>query len=288
MRAHIRSINTIESHYYRSTSKRKYIEAGLSVPKLYNMYKTSEHFNATIKQSNYTKIFTEFNFGFHVPTKDRCDTCTIYEKTKELRQENSDESVIANEAIEQKQVSHIRRNKSAHQNKDIDKECLNGLRTITFDLQQVLTAPQLFNGSAYYKRQLNCYNLTIYELQTKRGFCYTWHEGEAARGTNEIGSCLNYLTMVETEGDVKKVVMYSDICGGQNRNKIFSTSIIHFLAKSTNVKTLQQKYFESGHSHMECNSMRSVIEGSFKNKEVDIPCGYIQHMKSIHRNRDNQ
>ena len=44
---------------------------------------------------------------------------------------------------------------------------------VTFDLQQVLTAPKLAIGSAYYKRKLNIYNLTIYDMQTKDGYCYT-------------------------------------------------------------------------------------------------------------------
>lgn len=287
VKAHISSINTIESHYCRATTKRKYFEAGLSVPKLYQMYKTSDHFHPIIKQSYYNKVFTEdFNIGFHVPTKDRCDTCTTYEKTKELSQdENSNVPAVLIETLEEKQISHIRRKKSAQETKEMDKQRTDGLRTITFDLQQVLTAPRLFNGAAYYKRKLNCYNLTVYELQTKRGFCYTWHEGEASRGTNEISSCLvKYLNRIDSEGGVTKVIMYSDTCGGQNRNKIFCTSMIHFLTTSTNINTIEHKYFESGHSHMECDSMHSAIERSFKNKEVDLPCGYIQHMISARSN----
>ena len=34
---------------------------------------------------------------------------------------------------------------------------------------------------------------------------------------------------------------------------------------------------------MECDSMHSVIEKSFKNKEVDLPSDYIQHMKLARR-----
>lgn len=34
---------------------------------------------------------------------------------------------------------------------------------------------------------------------------------------------------------------------------------------------------------MECDSMHSAIEKAFKNKEVDLPCGFIEHMKQARR-----
>ena len=54
--------------------------------------------------------------------------------------------------------------------KDKNKE---EILAVTFDLQQVLTAPKPFAGNSYYKRKLNVYNLTIYELRTGAGYCYT-------------------------------------------------------------------------------------------------------------------
>lgn len=78
--------------------------------------------------------------------------------------------------------------------------------------------------------------------------------------------------------------MCSNTCGRQNRNKIFCTSIIQVPIKSTSVKTIEHTYFESGHSYRECNSMHSAIEGSFKNQEVDLLCGYIHHMSSARSN----
>lgn len=272
VRAHIDSINRIESHYSRSTTKREYFEAGLSIPKLYRMYRESPHYNQRVKESYYAKVFTEnYNIGFHIPKKDTCDTCSSFAKMDAT--EMSDDMKL-------KQEEHNTRKEAARNHKENDKKPMPAKIAISFDLQQVLTAPRLFNGASYYKRKLNCYNLTVYELQTGRGFCYTWHEGEGARGTNEIASCVaKYLERIDEEG-YSHVVMYSDTCGGQNRNKIFSTAIIHFLSVAKNVSKIEHKYFESGHSQMECDSMHSAIEKAFKNREVDLPCGYIEHMKS--------
>lgn len=271
VKSHIESINKVESHYSRSTTKRDYFEAGLSIPKLYAMFKVSEFHRPEVKESYYAKVFNEnYNIGFHVPSKDTCDTCS------ERQKGNVIDTIESNEKFE----GHIRRKDAARNHKELDKQLSDGKISVTFDLQQVLTAPRLFNGASYYKRKLNCYNLTVYELQSNRGFCYFWHEGESGRGSNEIASCvLKYLRQVDEEGK-KHVVLFSDTCGGQNRNKIFSTALIHFIATSKNIEKIEHKYFESGHSQMECDSMHSAIERSFKNKEVDLPCGYIEHMKS--------
>lgn len=268
---HIESLNRIESHYCRSSTKREYFEAGLSISKLYNMYSESEFNNSKIKESYYAKVFNEnYNIGFHVPTKDSCDICSSFSK---LSPDDITDELRASHA------KHLQRKDTARRHKEQDKVATPGKIAVTFDLQQVLPAPRLFNGSSYYRRKLNCYNLTVYELHSQRGFCYTWHEGEGARGSNEISSCLvKYLKTVDEEG-YQHVVLYSDTCGGQNRNRIFSTAIIHFLCSASHVKLIEHKYFESGHSQMECDSMHSAIEHSFKDREIDLPCGYLNHMK---------
>lgn len=59
--------------------------------------------------------------------------------------------------------------------------------------------------------------------------------------------------------------------------------MVHFLSVSQNITKIKHKYFESGHSQMECDSMRSAIENAFNNKEVDLLCGFIEHMKQARR-----
>lgn len=61
------------------------------------------------------------------------------------------------------------------------------------------------------------------------------------------------------------------------------TAILSFLTTSVNIKNVEQKYFESGHSHMECDAMHSAIETNFRHKEVELPSDYIQCMKQARR-----
>jgi len=60
----------------------------------------------------------------------------------------------------------------------------------SFDLQKVLTAPRGESSSFYYKRKFATYNLTVYDIGKKSGYCFMWNESEAKRGANEIATCL--------------------------------------------------------------------------------------------------
>nr|CAI5824141.1 unnamed protein product [Callosobruchus analis] len=55
-----------------------------------------------------------------------------------------------------------------------------------------------------------------HNLSTKVAHMYVWNESQGSRGPQEIGTCLLHYTkhFVTTS----KLIMYSDQCGGQNRN----------------------------------------------------------------------
>ena len=269
---HINSYPKVDSHYCRATTKREYLESSLNVTKMFEAYCQMHRDGQTCKDTYYRKVFnTEFNLGFHVPSNDICDSCDMYKKKQQA-------CTVTEEDIAQHEA-HLRRKDLAEKEKLADKKRTDAL-AVTFDMQQVLTAPRLFAGVSYYKRKLNVYNLTFYELQTGQGYCYTWHEADAGRGSNEIASCLTkYLESLDKK-EYKHVILYSDTAGGQNRNRGICTAIISFLSSSKHIAKVEQKYFESGHSHMECDSMHSAIQSVFEKREVDLPCEYHGMMKA--------
>nr|CAI5835143.1 unnamed protein product [Callosobruchus analis] len=99
-----------------------------------------------------------------------------------------------------------------------------------------LPTPVLSTGICYYKRQLWTYCLGIHNLGSNEVFMYTWDESIASRGAQEVGSCiLHYIKFfVKTE----KLVMYSDQCGGQNRN-IKMVALCNYIVTS-NVSTVKE------------------------------------------------
>jgi len=83
--------------------------------------------------------------------------------------------------IENDRVQHKEREKVAMQMKSDDKKKSaldNGksFRTISFDLQAILSLP--FSGEnqlyEYYRRKLNVYNFAIFDSYKNEGYCYVW------------------------------------------------------------------------------------------------------------------
>lgn len=59
----------------------EYVEPGISLTKLYHMYRNAclQHGTPAQKISMYRQNFnSEFNMGFHIPKKVRCDLCEEY------------------------------------------------------------------------------------------------------------------------------------------------------------------------------------------------------------------
>ena len=65
----------IESHHYRAKTNKKYLEAGLSIQKMYNLYKGKciRENMPWVKSSYYRYIFNKcYNIDLHIPKTDRC------------------------------------------------------------------------------------------------------------------------------------------------------------------------------------------------------------------------
>lgn len=151
-----------------------------------------------------------------------------------------------------------------------------------FDLQEVLATPKSNESSLYYKRQLNTYNLTVYEYGTGQGYNYVWNETIAGRGSNEIGSCIwQYIRKCANEGK-KSIHLFSDSCGGQNRNKNI-LSLLWYAWNKLELDEMEHVFFVTGHSFNEGDSMHSCIERAGRNISVYTPSQWAQVIRSAKR-----
>ena len=81
---------------------------------MHNLYKQNAADPVSITQ--YRRIFeTNFNYGFHVPKKDKCGTCEGFKNMEILSEEEKD-----------KQDRHLQMKESARCEKDKDKERRRG------------------------------------------------------------------------------------------------------------------------------------------------------------------
>lgn len=105
---------------------------------------------------------------------------------------------------------------------------------------------------------------------------YVWSENVASRGGQEVASCLLKHLKSSVAENTKHVILWSDSCGGQNRNIKVTLLLKKFLSESQ-LDVIEQKFFVPGHSYNSCDRCFSLIE---KHKrfvgDIYIPDEWIQ------------
>ena len=83
----------MESHYIRSDSQREYLEEGLSISSMYELYvKWAKKNQKEVASKHYTDVFnTKFNLGFFGPKKDQCDLCEGYKNSTDEKKQGLEE-----------------------------------------------------------------------------------------------------------------------------------------------------------------------------------------------------
>lgn len=271
VKRHIEKFHTVPAHYVRKSSKRRYLDSNLSIRKMHALYLTycKSHKNKPVKASFYRYVFcTQYNLSFHKPKKDQCTACTRYNLTDK---KNKSE-------IEKEYQLHIMRKDDCYAAKKLDKERSlkeNSFQSVTFDLQSVLNLPSSKASPMFYSRKLNVFNLTIYENgHNKDAYCFLWNELNGKRGSSEIGSILlKYISSLPRI--ITELSLISDTCGGQNRNQHIA-AVLLYAVQYTHLITIEQKFLESGHTFMECDSMHTAIENYKRNRSVFTMNGWLK------------
>ncbi|CAG9773225.1 unnamed protein product [Ceutorhynchus assimilis] len=272
IRDHILTFPAVESHYCRSSSKKKYLDPTLNLSIMHNMYKSlcEEKNIPPVSLEKYRQVFKEYNVGFFKPKKDQCKIC--------LAQKNM--TGEEKEAQEETFQQHLKRKESARKTRNEDKleaKDNSTLIAFNFDLEAVLTTPKGAAGQIFYLRKLAVYNLTIYNIGNQDGICYLWDETQGKRGSNEIASCIYEYVLSNTE--IKKGRMMSDGCGSQQKNSNFAAMCMYLISVHPSLKIIDHKFFETGNTEMECDSIHSKIEQKAKHVPVYIPEGWAQGIR---------
>lgn len=275
IKEHIESFPVMESHYCRTSTKRKYLDPQLSIRKMYDLFKSSlpnpPPFNIPTEIIYRRYFYNNFNLSFFRPKKDNCLTCEKFLKSKTID--------------EHEYLAHMQRKEEAYTAKEADKKRVSeSFVSATFDLQSVLQIPSSDVSQMYYSRKLCAYNLSIYEAAApNKAFCFTWTELNGQRGSCEIGSALLQWINKLPEA-VKEISLFSDTCGGQNRNQ-FIAALGLFVTQNSSIDILQHNFLESGHSYMEVDSMHSAIETAKKYVAVYTMNDWINIFKTARSNR---
>lgn len=251
---HIHKFPRMESHFCRKSTSREYLHPDLTRKRMYDLYIEENAENGKMcSYQTYRRIFRSLNLSFHHPKKDQCTLCMSYrkgdaEKKKEL--ENS----FCTHTAEKNAVRKIK-----EKCKEVSKCYPNIVTSAVFDLQQVIQLPISNESAIFYRRRLSVFNFTIYNIGDKDCRCFLWDETISKRGANEISTCVSrYLCELDDRG-LREVNLFSDGCGGQNRNTIVFTMLLHTITKAKSLRKIHLYFFESSHGQNEGDSAHSSI-----------------------------
>ena len=104
-----------------------------------------------------------------------------------------------------------------------------------------------------------------------------WNESIASRGSHKVGSCiLKHLKEIKT--DATNLILYSDTCGGQNRNIYLVCLWLHIISSDEYSATkIDNKFMISGHSFLPNDRDFGHIEQSRKKmQQIYIPKDWEQ------------
>lgn len=266
------SLPKLESHYCRKSTQKLYLEPRFKTKsELYDVYKEDwclQHKTEALSIATLSNMFEDLNLALFSPKKDECDVCVGF-KTK-----NIEESIY---------TEHIAKKEEARTEKAEDKNSNN--KVFTMDLQSVLLCPKSNVSALYYRTKLIVHNFTIFDLGTKDGYCYLWHEGEGELNANCFSSiicdflCTKIIPQLES---TQQIILFSDGCSAQNRNCTLANALLN-LAVEKGVCIIQ-KYLEKGHTQMECDSVHSTIEQKLKGRTINVPADYVSLCKSARKN----
>lgn len=268
------------SHYSRCKNpNREYLSPDLNITKLYSLYVESEDSVSKVSKFIFSKIFNEdFNLHFRYPATDTCKKCDNF--NIQLKNVEGAEK----KKVEVEKEIHLRMAEAARKGMKDDPNINPDTTTcIAFDLMKTLPTPNISTGVAYYKRQLWTYCLGIHNLRTKKAHMYVWHEGIASRGPEEIGSCLmHYIKNFVT---TPNLIMYSDQCGGQNRNIKMAAICMYVVASSDfTPNVIDHKFLVSGHSYLPCDRDFGTIEKQKRFvSEIYVPMHWIKVISSARK-----
>lgn len=144
------SLPKVESHYYRSSSSKLYLEPIWNSVHgdLYDEYKKfcSNYNKKRYCVASFERKYRELNLSKFKPRKDQCNKCLIYKNG------NIDEDDYRN---------HLKKKETARQSKDNDKNNTeDDVLVFTLDDQAVLLCLRIQASAVYYKTKLKVHNYT--------------------------------------------------------------------------------------------------------------------------------
>lgn len=104
----------------------------------------------------------------------------------------------------------------------------------------------------------------------KKPVFYTWNEVQSGRGSNEVGSALmHFLKNFDFHENVQKIRLFSDGCGGQNKNSHMLHMLMFWMFKFApkSIKEIEYIFPVRGHSYLPADRIFGRLEKELRRHE---------------------
>lgn len=275
VREHIESFPVKYVHYYNKDASSYYLDEKLNVKIMHTLYK-QKYPDHQVKYKFYLKYFQE-NFSLSFGRK-QIDVCALCEELKiKLKNphinDNAKRAYQADIEIHKKQS-----NKFYKKLQEIENRCKNNPKVygIAFDFMQNLPLPHIPVQEVFYLRQLWLYEFCVYDLKTGKSVFYSYCEGVANKGPNEVGTFVLDYIKKNIGNDADELHLFSDGCAGQNRNHAMIRILLSLVAdQSNNIKEIQYYIPKRGHSFLPNDRMFGTAKRHIrKNDRIYTPTEY--------------
>ena len=220
---------------------------------------------------------------FYRPKSDTCKTCDSLNVRISAEKDLKAKQLLQCEL----KLHHCKAERAYQQLKEDTalSQASEDVDMITFDLQQSLPTPKLATNIVFYKRQMWTYNLGIHDCSNAKAFMFMWPESTASRGSQEVCSCvMKYLRM--RNSSASHMVVYSDACGGQNRNINVACMWMHIVSSSDFKYTvIDHKFMISGHSYLPNDrDFGNIEKANHRTQHIFVPDDWCTLVKKARRN----
>jgi hypothetical protein len=263
IKEHITSFPVKQAHY---TSKEYlYLSPDLNIKKMFMLFKEKNP-ASTVKLSFYYKVFKNyFNLHFGRPQVDTCSEC----ERLNIRIQSSglnERAVMV--AMAELNVHKKRAKKFYTSIQEVEKLCKDksDVMGLSFDFMQNISLPCIPVQEIFYYRQLSVFNFCIKNFKTNESRFYLYHDGIASKGPNETCSFLYDYINTEVSKDIKILYVFSDGCGGQNKNHPMM-SLWQALVDSRRFEKIYHRFPIRGHSFLPNDRSFGTVKKVLKRRD---------------------
>lgn len=264
---HINTFPREVSHYGRMKTAKEYFSPDLNINRLYQSFRNKYPDTHITYRYFYLVFKKEFpNISFHSPRSDTCGICDrlaaeIAASVGEVRKTSQTQQKLHH--LKAKRARDVMKDDFAFAQLPSGNRCV-----MSMDLQQVLFLPTLTHSQMFYSRQLANYNLCTH-FHNGVSVMNLWHEGLSGRGANEMGSCV-FKAVGSMDATKDGLIVWSDNCCGQNKNKIILFLWIYFTCIGI-YKEVDHKFLVTGHSFLDCDRDFAHIEKRKRISKCYVP-----------------